>query len=56
MMTALKLPEAAWVEERAAEADTTYTEVIAALVRVGMEHLDELPDWLQPKEVLPESA
>ena len=56
MMTALQLDQAEFVEDRAEAADTSYSDVIAALVRVGMAHLDELPVWLQPKEVLPETA
>jgi len=56
MMTALKPEVAEFVEMRATEADTTFSDVIAELVRVGMAHLDELPVHLQPKEVLPESA
>jgi hypothetical protein len=58
MMTALKPQEAQWVEARATEADTTFSDVIAELVRIGIAHMDELPAHMQPKEALdlPESA
>jgi hypothetical protein len=56
MMTALKPAEAEFVRSRAEKADATFSDVIAALVRIGIEHVDEMPPSLQPKEVLPESA
>jgi len=58
MMTALKPHEAQWVEQRAVEADTTFSDVLAELVRLGISHMNELPAHMQPKEALdlPESA
>ncbi len=57
-MTALKPHEAQWVEQRAVEADTTFSDVLAELVRLGISHMNELPAHMQPKEALdlPESA
>ena len=52
MMTALRPHEAEWVQQRATEADTTFSDVIAELVRIGMAHSDELPAHAQPKEAL----
>ncbi len=52
MMTALRPHEAEWVEQRATEADTTFSDVIAELVRIGIAHANELPAHIQPKEAL----
>lgn len=38
------------------EAGTPITEFAAALLEIGLHHLDELPTHLQPKEVLPEAG
>jgi hypothetical protein len=59
MITALKVGEAERIRDMGDAAKVTYSDLLAGLIRIGLEHLDELPTDLQPKEgelQLPESA
>ncbi len=44
------------VDQRAEASGAYLSDLLAALVRIGLDHADELPEQFQPKEVLPESA
>lgn len=59
MITALKVEEAERIRDMGDAAKVTYSDLLAGLIRIGLEHLDELPRDLQPKEEelqLPASA
>ncbi|MBA2322999.1 MAG: hypothetical protein H0V92_02900 [Pseudonocardiales bacterium] len=58
MITALKVDEAERIRDMGDAASVTYSDLLAGLIRIGLDHLDELPPGLQPKEALqlPESA
>jgi hypothetical protein len=53
MMTALSVETGQQVRDMAEAADCSYTDLLAALVKIGLDHLEELPPNLQPKEDLP---
>ena len=51
MITALKVDEAERIRDLADAADVTYSVLLAGLIRVGLDHLDEVPaELLPPKE------
>lgn len=51
MITALKVEEAERIRDMADAANVTYSDLLANLIRVGLEHLDEIPaEMLPPKE------
>jgi hypothetical protein len=59
MITALKVEEAERIRDMGDAAGVTYSDLLAGLIRIGLEHLNELPSDLRPKEEelrLPESA
>lgn len=49
-------PVAEVIDELAISAGVPVTEYAAALLEVGLRHLDELPPSMQAKEVLPEAG
>lgn len=50
MITALKVEEAERIRDMADAANVTYSDLLAGLIRVGLDHLDEVPAELLPKE------
>lgn len=57
--TRVPIQDAREVIAGADAAKTYYGEYLAALVHIGLQHLDELPEKFQPKpaeEVLPEAS
>lgn len=49
MITALSVPEAERIRDMGDAAKCTYSDLLAGLIRIGFNHLDELPPELQPK-------
>ena len=49
-------PVAERIDDLAIAAGVPVTEYAAALLELGLRHLDELPDAFQPEEVLPEAG
>jgi hypothetical protein len=49
MITALSVPEAEHIRDMGDAARCPYSDVLAGLIRIGFNHLDELPPELQPK-------
>jgi hypothetical protein len=50
MITALKVEEAERIRDMGDAAEVTYSDLLAGLIRIGLDHLDELPVELLPKE------
>lgn len=56
MTIALKVDEAKQIRDMGVAADVTYSSLLAALIRIGLAHLDELPPSVMSKEHLQLSA
>jgi hypothetical protein len=52
MITALTVDEAERIRDMGDAAKCTYSDRLAGLIRIGLNHLDELPPKLLPKEEL----
>jgi hypothetical protein len=54
--TRIPVADATEIDADAEAADVSYSEYIAALVAIGLQHRDELPTEMKAKEVLPEAG
>jgi hypothetical protein len=52
MITALSVDEAETIRDMGDAAKCTYSDLLAGLIRIGLNHQDELPPKLLPKEEL----
>lgn len=56
-LTRVSMDDAQEVITRAqAAGHVPYSEIVAALVHVGLQHYEEMPERFQAKEVLPEAS